>query len=123
METAELQLEVDQLNIDFPHALAENFVDPQGIVRHDLDLLRRGQPHGGNVGQVHQRVFQFRILQAVLHHGVFQLGPVRITDALGQTARHDIAYLHGHRDDLHPLHQRAAVVDAADKMIGHPLIL
>ena len=71
METPEFQLEVDQFDVDLPHTLAKDLVDPQGVVGHDLDFLRRGQFHGGDMGQVHQRGFQFRVPQAVLHHGIF----------------------------------------------------
>ena len=41
------------------------------------------------------------------------------TIAVGQTAGHDVAHLDGYGDDLHPFDQRATVIDAPDKVVGH----
>ena len=74
------------------------------------------------MGQIHQRIFQLRVLEAVFHHGIFQACTVRISDAFGQTAGHDVAHLDGYGDDLHPFDQRATVIDAPDKVVGHTFL-
>ena len=63
----------------------------------------------------------FFILEVKLNHRIAQPGAIRAADAARQAAGGDVAHRDRERDNLHPLDQRAAVINPLDKMVGHAL--
>ena len=68
MVTAKLQLEVNQLDLDFPHVVGQDAIHFQGNAA-DLLQFRPGcQAHGQNVREVDQWILQLVVFEDKLQH-------------------------------------------------------
>ena len=117
METAELQLEFNQLNIDASEVLLEDGVHLQGGFVNLLHILGGGSLHGVDMGMVdHGIQVHIGIAHDILHHRLLQLHTDGKTSTQGQLARDHVADLDGEGEHFTALDEAVARIDPADEM-------
>ena len=122
-ESAELQLEVHEIDVHGLEKRLEHVVD---LERHGLDrvdLGRRGELQRQRVVGVHQRIAQIVVFIAELDGGLLEDDALLDAEALGEAAGGDVADDDLERDDADLLHGGLAVTQLLDEVRRDALFL
>ena len=85
-QTAKLQLEVDQTDVELQQVLAQNLVDLEGVLADGVDLILRGQAQSQGMVVVDEGIMVVIVLIAELQGGALQGSAFLYAQALGEAA-------------------------------------
>ena len=123
MESAELEFEVDEVDVQAFEKFLHDVVDAKSHVLDGVDLFLRGKIQRQRMIVVEQRVAEVIVLIAELEHRRRQLGALRHAVALGKAARGGIADDDFQRHDLHLFDRRFAIGELFHEMRGDAVLL